>query len=92
MKETTNLTLLIYEYTLGRINLDRVKNPFLKLIPLFLMVPFIVATVTVALLIEEPIKCIFCLIFTKNTSSEVWAYYKKCWSSLRGGMHYDNQM
>ena len=90
MKQITNLTLLIYGKTFGLINLDRIKNPWLKLIPALCMFPFLFAFIIIALGIEEPIKCLFAVIFTKNSSQEVWLYYKKCWKSLIGGMRYDN--
>ena len=91
MKERMNISLKIHELTLGSINLDGIKNPWLKLIPAFLMFPFQLLFVFLALCIEEPIKCAFAIICMQSSPKEAWIYYKKCWSSLLGGMRVDNQ-
>lgn len=94
MKETTNFTLWIYEHTFDKIKLkssiaDGLLINLMKLIPALILFPVLLTFIIIALLIEEPIKCLIFLILRKTTLAEVKVHYKKCWKSLQGGMQND---
>lgn len=86
MKETINYTLWVYENTFGLIKLDGIKSLLLRLMLALFMFPFLFVFVILALLIEEPLKLFFLLLFFRITPKEAWKYYKKCWKSLLTGM------
>jgi len=86
MKELTNYTLLLYEQTFGRIKVDLIKSNIIKLFIAVFSLPFLFVFIIIALLIEEPIKCLLALIFMQTTPKKVWIYYKKCWDALLRGM------
>lgn len=86
MKEMTNYTLLIYESTIGRIEVDKFQSNWTKFFISVLMFPCVFAIVFIALCIEEPFKCICSVCLFQTTPRKAWNHYKRCWLELLGGM------
>ena len=82
MKETRNISLSLYEYLSEFIDVEKINNKGLKFFAALALIPFLLFFAALALLIEEPLKCIFEIILFRSSVKEVWIYYNRLWVSL----------
>ena len=86
MKESRSYTLALYELVAKLINVDNMKNKVLKFFIAVVMLPVLLLFIFLALCIEEPLKCVFAVIFRQTDISGALNHYKKCWSKLLDSM------
>ena len=85
MDEKRSWTLSIFEWIGKIMDVDGIKNQALKVCVSLLAFPLAIFFIFLALVIEEPIKCVFYIITRQYSIREVWLHYKRCWARLFGG-------
>jgi len=90
MKEGHSIILTVYSWLEEKLKVkENVDNTKIQPLKLLVAIPmFILAFISVILifLVEEPLKCLFAMIFCGISFKAAKKHYKKCWKSLTSSM------